>query len=210
MLKTKNHKKEIYISKNLDYLLKQHQIDIKNLSIATGVPAPSISRLKKEGANPTISTIEPLLEFFKVDMKSFLYDDLSSSVYQKRKLASNFVPVPVYTLENFDKKKSVLTKFIGASGIKNANSFGVELNSDSLFPVFQRNSVIILDPDSKPIEGDYVLCRLGEDKSPVFRRVLFDGNTIYFKPINPDFGDLVQPKNYEIIGVVIKSIESFR
>ncbi|WP_419421578.1 LexA family protein (plasmid) [Legionella sp. D16C41] len=70
--------------------------------------------------------------------------------------------------------------------------------------------MLVIDPDSDPKEGDYVLCKLDKDDIPVFRKILFDGKTIYFKPINPAFGEISHHSKYKILGVVIKSIESYR
>lgn len=210
MFKRKETSKPVFISKNLDYLLNEHQIDIKNLSIETGVPAPSISRLKREGANPTIATLEPLLDFFRIDMKSFLYEDLSSSQYNNKKKVGEIIPIPIYSLDNFNSSKENIIQFIGASGVTNPKCFGVSIESEALFPVFQKNSTLIIDPDLQPHEGDFIFCMLDDNVSPVFRKIIFDGNTPYFKPINPAFGDPSKHKQYEILGVVIKSIETFR
>lgn len=213
MFKKMKIKKEIYIGKNLDFLLNEFNLDIKNLSAATGVPAPSISRLKKEGANPTISTLEPLLDFFRVDMKAFLYEDLSGPSYQNKKQLGNVIPIPIYLLEEIGKKSiqsSKVVKVIGASGINNANCFGISLNTDTLLPVFQKKSILIIDPDVETNEGDYVLCLLDQNEIPVFRKVLFDGKAVFFQPLNPSFGGLSQHDKYTILGVIIKSIETFR
>ncbi|WP_419421550.1 helix-turn-helix domain-containing protein (plasmid) [Legionella sp. D16C41] len=123
MLKNRTNK-SVYIGKNLDFLLKEYKIDIKNLSAATGVPAPSISRLKKEGANPTISTLEPLLDYFKIDMKSFLYEDLSDPVYQSKRKIGEVIPIPVFNTDNIGNTKSSIIKFIASSGITNTNVLG--------------------------------------------------------------------------------------
>lgn len=45
----KQKKKPLYLKENLDYLLKLHDLDIKNLSIETGIPAATLARMKKKG-----------------------------------------------------------------------------------------------------------------------------------------------------------------
>ncbi|CAM4459777.1 MAG: hypothetical protein LEGION0403_FIIPPAGN_01320 [Legionella sp.] len=79
-------------------------------------------------------------------------------------------------------------------------------------PAFQNNSIVILDPDLTPVDGDYVLCKFNEEQNttPVFRQVFIDGNDFYFKPINPGFGDMKHFEEFSILGVVIKSIETYR
>ncbi|AHE66196.1 LexA family transcriptional regulator [Legionella oakridgensis] len=209
----KRGKKNIFLRKNLDYLLAQHSLDIKNLSIETGVPPATLSRLRKDGSNPTLSSIEPLLEFFRVDMDSFLYQDMSSLSYQNKKRMGDLVHISVYSIEEIskDRSKAKVSKFIGAAGITGKNVFGISINSEALAPAFQNNSIVIIDPDLKPIEGDYVLCCLGAGEDiPVFRQLFIDGNDYYFKPINPGFGEMKHYEYFKILGVVIKSIESYR
>ena len=211
---TKKGKKSLFLSTNLIYLLAQHSLDIKNLSIETGVPPATLARLRRDGINPTLSSIEPLLDFFRVDIDEFLYEDMSSQNYQIRKKMGDLVHVSVYSLEEIasGQKNAKVSKFIGASGITGKNVFGISINSDVLAPAFQSNSVVIIDPNLKPVEGDYVLCSLGGGKedAPVFRQIFIDGNNYYFKPVNPGFGEMKHYESYKILGVVIKSIESYR
>ncbi len=210
----RKEKKSIFIGSNLNYLLAQHSLDIKNLSSETGVPAATIARLRKKGSNPTLSSIEPLLDFFRVDFDSFLYEDMSTQNYQNKKKMGDLVHISVFLLEEIlDKKNNAkISHFIGAAGITGKNVYGISINSDALSPAFQANSIIIIDPDLKPVESDYVLCCLGDGEVdvPVFRQLFIDGSSYYFKPINPGFGEMKHYDNYKILGVIIKSIESYR
>ena len=204
---TKKGKKALFLSSNLTYLLTQHSLDIKNLSIETGVPAATLARLRRDGSNPTLSSIEPLLDFFRVDMDAFLYEDMSDPNYQDRKKMGDLVPISVYTLEEIPsgRENAKVLKFIGAAGITGENVFGISINSDALAPAFQSNSIIIIDPNMKPVEGDYVLCCLGSgEEAPVFRQIFIDGNDYYFKPVNPGFGEMRHYELYKILGVVIR------
>ncbi len=213
ILDTKKGKKTLFLSSNLTYLLTQHALDIKNLSIETGVPAATLARLRRDGSNPTLSSIEPLLDFFRVDMDTFLYEDMSNPNYQDRKKMGDLVHISVYSLEEIatGRENAKVLKFIGAAGITGKNVFGISINSDALAPAFQSNSIIIIDPNLKPVEGDYVLCCLGSgEEAPVFRQIFIDGNDYYFKPVNPGFGEMKHYEVYKILGVVIKSIESYR
>ena len=153
------------------------------------------------------------MDFFRIDINAFLYEDLSGQNYQNRKQMGKLIHISVYTLDEIAKgiKNAKVLKFIGAAGITGVNTFGISINSDALAPAFQSNSIIIIDQDLKPVDGDYILCRLGDIKeAPVFRQIFLDGNNYYFKPINPSFGEMKHHEQYLILGVVIKSIESYR
>lgn len=208
----KIRKKSSFLGKNLDFLLAQHKLDLKNLSVSTGVSVPTIVRMKRRNSNPTISSLEPILEFFRVDAHSFLYEDISTHEYQQKQKLGDLIPIPVYSLQEVlsGEAKAKVTHFIGAAGITSKNTFGVNVNGDSLAPAFQNNSIVLIDPDLKPGERDYVLCLLGDDKTVYFRQLFIDGKDFFFKPINPGFGDMKHYDSYKILGVVIKSIETYR
>lgn len=204
-------KKELYLGKNIEHLLKLHNIDIKNLSIQTGIPPATISQIKLEKNSPRVVTLEPLLDFFRIDMDTLLYKDISDSDYQEKKKMGDLICIPVVELKNAKNvKSSNVLKFIGAAGITNKNVFGISITTNILAPAFQNNSIAIIDPDLVPQESDYVLCCLDEDPNPVFRQIFMDGSLHFFKPINPGFGEIKLYETFTILGIVIKSIGSFR
>ena len=208
----KQKKKTLYLSRNVDYLLRLHNIDIKNLSMQVGIPPATIARIRRADSNPTVATIEPLLDFFRVDMDTLLYIDMSKPEYQYKKQSGDFVYIPVVEMQ--DAKKNITTskiiKFTGAAGITGKHVFGVNISTEALAPAFQNNSIVIIDPDLTPKESDYVLCCLENDPNLVFRQIFIDGSHYFFKPINPGFGEMKFYKKFNIIGVVIKSIGSYR
>lgn len=210
----KKEKKLMFLGSNLTYLLAQHSLDIKNLSIETGIPVATLSRLRKKGNNPTLSSIEPLLDFFRVDIDTFLYEDMTSIDYQDRKKIGGLIHISVYTLEDImlGKNSNKIVNFINPAGITKQNIFGISISNDALAPAFQSNTIAVIDPDLTPVEGDYVLCCLSKEinEPPVFRQIFIDGNDYYFKSINPMFGEMKRYEYYKILGVIIKSIESFR
>lgn len=204
-------KKALQLGKNIEYLLRLHNIDIKNLAIQTGIPPATISQMKLEKSNPTVATLEPLLDFFRIDMDALLYKDISHPDYQKKKKTGDLVYIPVVELKHAKNvKSSKILKFIGAAGITNKNVFGISIETDTLAPAFQNNSIVIIDPELLPKESDYVLCCLGDDPNPVFRQLFMDGSQHFFKPINPGFGEMKFYETFTILGIVIKSIGSFR
>ncbi|CAM4376199.1 MAG: putative HTH-type transcriptional regulator [Legionella sp.] len=214
MIYEQEGKRKLFLSMNLNHLLKEYGIDSKDLSLETGIPTTTISRLRNECSNPTLSSIEPLLNFFRVKFDDLLYEDMSSDKYQERRKMGELIHIAVYSLEELStgSRNTKLHKFVTTTGITNPNSFGVAINSEVLAPAFQNNSIVILDPDLNPMDGDYVLCKLNDEPNtpPVFRQIFIDGNDLYFKPINPGFGDMKHFDEYFILGVVIKSIETYR
>lgn len=212
VLKSRFKKRQRILHKNIGFLLNKNSLDIKSLSAATNIPMATIVRMKKEENNPTISTIEPIADFFRVDIDDLLYEDLSGEQYQNKQKVGNVRYISVINLDdirewplNFDKNV-----VIGTVGSLNEGSFGISVDSDSLMPVFYKNSILIVDSGVKPKDGDYVFCLIEKNSIPVLRQIFIDGNNHFIKPINPNYGGMISAKKLNIVGVVIKSIENYR
>lgn len=210
-LKKKLKSKNRWLHKNLDFLLHKFGLDIKSLSLETNVPPATIVRMKKEDNNPTIATLEPLADFFRIDLHDFLYEDISSEKYQNKKRVGNIQYVAVTNLAEIKKWPMQLEHkiIVGTVGNLNEGAFGICIDTESMAPLFYKNSIIIIDPAIEPKDGDYVFCVL-EKNIPVLRQFFIDGGNYFFRPINPNYGGLVNVKKFTIVGVVVKSIESYR
>lgn len=199
----------LYLGKNIEYLLKLHKIDIKILAIQTGIPAATISQMQLEKSDLTAAIFEPILDFFRIDMDTLLYKDMSHPDYLGKKSIMDLIYIPVVELKHAKNVKSAkILKFISSVGITNKNVFGIPVTANILAPAFQNNSIAIIDPDLTPKEGDYVLCCLDEDPNPVFRQIFMDESLHFFKNVNSG-GEIKIYEAFTILGVVIKSISVF-
>lgn len=212
ILKRKLLSKKRLLHKNLHYLLSNHKIDIKTLSMSSGVPVATITRMKKEDNNPTIATVEPIADFFRIEINDLLYEDMGSDDYQQRAALGKIRYLKVVNLADIKKWpfENDAEIMIGTVGDLSKYTFGIKIDTDSMRPLFYKNSILILDQKVEAKDSDYVLCQLEESPVPVLRQFFVDGSTYFFKPINPDYGNLVMIKTFKILGVVIKSIEQYR
>jgi transcriptional regulator with XRE-family HTH domain len=72
-----------YLNKNIEYLLKIYEIDTATLAVQTGIPT-TLSQIKLGKSNPSAATLESLLDFFRIDMDTLLYKDISHLDYPKK------------------------------------------------------------------------------------------------------------------------------
>ncbi len=137
MVSKTDRKRKCRLGENLNFLLKLHNIDIKNLASSVGMPASTIARMRRKG-NPTVASLEPLLDFFRVDMDTLLYTDMSHPDYQTKCRSGKLLHVPVFNLETITSsfrvtsQSSKITKFVGAAGISGKRIFGVSIDTLSL------------------------------------------------------------------------------
>lgn len=62
-----------FTKENLERLMKQHNVSLKQLAQEVGVPAANISRLKNDSSsNPTLSTLIPIAKFFDVSVSELI------------------------------------------------------------------------------------------------------------------------------------------
>lgn len=212
-LKERFKNKKRYLHTNIDHLMSREMIDVPELSSQTGVPVATIFRMKRYDNNPTLSSIEPIAEFFDIDLHELLYEDISSDEYQAKnspEVGTKYIPV----IELASVKKwpiSMSAKvYLGMSGDLDKKSFGLKIDTTSFVPVFYDGTIVIIDPMVDPRDGDYVLCEVNKESVPVLRQLFIDGKKYFFKPINPNYGSLEQVKAFKILGVVVRSIENYR
>lgn len=213
ILKDRFKRKKRYLGSNINFLLTRDSLDVATLSLHTGVPVATIFRMKKHENNPTLSSLEPIAEYFDIDLNELLYVDISTDEYRSKNLLSQGVKyIPVFALTEFKKwPNTVVAKIhMGTSGNVSDESFGLKIDTLSFVPVFYEGTVIIVDPSAEAKDGDFVVCILGGEKIPVMRQIFFDGKKAFFKPINPHVSEVNYSKNYKVIGVVVRSIESYR
>ena len=98
-LKDRFRKKKRWLHANIAHLLSKTSLDVNSLSIETGVPVATIFRMKKEDNNPTLSSLEPIADFFEIDLNDFLYEDITSEEYRAKHPSKTKIKyVPVITL----------------------------------------------------------------------------------------------------------------
>src|SRR5579871_3410447 len=117
-IKEKTAKRKRYLHANLSYLLSRDSLDIPSLSAETGVPIATIFRMKKEDNNPTLSSLEPISEFFRIELHDFLYEDITSDEYQKKKMIGDVQYIPVINLADIKKWPAEFNEkiYIGTNG----------------------------------------------------------------------------------------------
>lgn len=116
-------------------------------------------------------------------------------------------PIPIYDTCNFAEnvKMSRFKDTILVDGHYPEHCFGVILNDSSMEPVFQKESILIFDPDKSPRTEDYVIFNSGDDGVVIFRQFINDGEKAYFKANNHLYKTVYSNKANKVYGVLIES-----
>lgn len=206
------------LNRSLTLLMTECDIDDASLSRETGIPASTISRMRlNSDANPTASTLRPIAKFFSVSISQLLGDE----PLPKERLPGTHNPtyftavrMPVISwdliVDWIDNEganiKGKLTKWISTEKEIGYNSFALPISTDSFGLAFRKGSMIIVDPERNPLDGDLVLLKAHGDNDIFLKQFLVDGTDIYIRSVNPEMkGMELLSDQYKIIGVIIET-----
>ena len=89
-------------------------------------------------------------------------------------------------------------------------AFALRVVTDTMEPLIQKGSVIIIDPDKEAENGLLVVVQMAESDEAVVRQLVVDGGETFFKPLNPRYPVTpVAGRLYAMCGVVRQAILDF-
>jgi SOS-response transcriptional repressor LexA len=72
--------------------------------------------------------------------------------------------------EEYSEKVILIPISSGLTARIGANAFALEVKDESMLPEFRQNDVLIIDPDTSPNPGDFVVARLSIDDEIIIRK----------------------------------------
>lgn len=188
------------LQQTLRHLLDEKNITPSQLAKESGVKQPVIHRiLSGETLDPKIGTVSAIADYLNISINDLV---------GKSSLKSS-ITIPIYQLDTLQQslEKALPSEetYTAPSGI-NEKDFAIRISDSTMSPRFDKDTLIIADPDVKCKDRDYVIIYLVEKKLSLFRQILFDGHDIYLKPLNGDFPTLQVTSAYEVLGVVIQAV----
>lgn len=200
----------------LNRLMLENHLSVSELSKIVNLPASTISRMKcEENINPTLSSLVPIANYFDIKLEQLIGDEplpqeRNKGEFNPKKI--NTIQIPIITANSLLSVETISKNsfnkslpHISVSSNINEKSFSMVLQDSSLSPILSSGTVLVFDPDQKIRDGDIVIVSF-DNKIPVFRKILCDGEDYYFDPINKEFGELIISKNFKIYGVMVIAI----
>ena len=87
------------------------------------------------------------------------------------------------------------------------DGFALRVQGDSMQPEFADGDIIVIDPHAPQDNNSYVVA-IHDDKA-TFKKLVFDGETPYLKPLNPQYPLLSWDEDTRIVGVVKQKIKTY-
>lgn len=127
--------------------------------------------------------------------------------------AQNRVPVVTYNqvklycrkhIRSFDNE-SVL-EWLLTTANSGENGFAVKIQDKSMYPRFELGTTVIINPDKKPSDKEFVLAYICSIDDIIIRQLEFNNKTIILKPINTAmYKQLTLEKDDQIIGTLVEA-----
>ncbi|CDH01075.1 helix-turn-helix domain-containing protein [Xenorhabdus bovienii] len=199
------------IAKNIDFLMKNNNIDSQTLSRLTGLGIATINSLRRGVGNPTIATVSSIADVFGVNVGEITDGKLSESNGNEEIISS----VPLVRYDELDGYVSgkIITKNLYKLSIQDNHEdslFAVEFGNNLLFPYFDSNTIAIVSKTEAVCDSDVVLVKI-KDAPICFRQIFVGESGIYFSILGiENERKTVLTQNYTIIGVVIRSIRNLK
>lgn len=201
----------------LTLLMEQHQLDDAHLSTLTGIPAPTIARLRNNpNANPTASSLRPIAKFFNISISQLLGDEPLTAKTHTPTPSSRYVPVIEWSqVKRWKTEHNELAKQaqqqINCDSHVSPQGFALSIDTDAYRPLFQRGSILIVDPEQQPTSGDYAITKLADKSDVLFKQILIDGDDWYLKSVNPELSGIIHLEDRpEFMGMVVETRLSFQ
>lgn len=190
------------LAKNIEYLLDKNHMNAYQLQDKSNIAQSTTFRIiNGETQNPSTRTVKKYAEFFKVSEADLLYKDLSETtggdnfaIADKKEV--RMVPVLNYVqagdfCEYHDD--AISDEQEPVSGDYGPNVYWVIIEGLSMMPDFKPSEYVLIDPDTQPSPGDFVVALTAGEKKTTFKKWRprgFDANGVeYYElvPSNPDF-----------------------
>jgi SOS-response transcriptional repressor LexA len=91
-----------------------------------------------------------------------------------------------------------------------SGSFSLRVEGDSMEPEFPSGCVIFVDPQTPPLNGDYVVVALDDSHQATFKQLVLDGAQRYLKPLNSRYPIIPIDRDARVCGVVREMRKAYR
>ncbi|OGT48297.1 MAG: hypothetical protein A3E82_05765 [Gammaproteobacteria bacterium RIFCSPHIGHO2_12_FULL_38_11] len=220
MKKKPKHTDFSQLGENITALMKHCEIDASGLSMETGLPTSTISRLRSNTTdfNPNISSLIPIARYFEISVSQLIGEEALPQdicgTFKPNNINKRFIPAP-----HSDDIAAYLSgtapdnmSFIEIDLPVSSKAFAYFAGGNAMEPQFPDKTLLIIDPELAAENLDFVLIMPQGKKIPMLRQLFTDGEDKFLRTLNPMFNEFIKivSNNYKIIGVVAQARMSFK
>lgn len=155
------------------------------------LPAPTVNRiLSGQVIDPRASTLSLIADYFHVTIDQLVGKEaLPNHLYQtpdELLRPSMAIPVINQSTTNLQTALNAATdwfRWSTDSPTKRKKVFAIKLNNHHLEPVFQKGTLLVIDPEMPAQNHDYVAVQYEKDNMITIKKFIIDGRDQYFYPL---------------------------
>lgn len=207
------------ISNVLSHLLDKTGISEAALGREIGVPRATINRIVSgRTPDPRASTLKAIAKYFNVTIDQLLgKQPLLGNTAQSVKSNTHNVSIPIIAWNNINNLEATLKSikpdnhfnWILTDPNIDGGQFGIKVNGESMWPQFQENTILIIDPIKEPKNRDFVIAYTKKSDEVLFRQLVIEGKYKFIKAINEIFPTIQLEEGDRVLGVVIQTRNNF-
>lgn len=183
------------LSNIINTLLFERKMRPAALARETGLPATTIHRLVTgKSTRPYKNSLIPIAEYFSLSVEQLIgeeelpdnyWRDESMGLSKKEQIKQ--IPIISWSdADNFHHIDKKAQQCIVSSGSMSDSCFALIMLDHSMEPLFPKRAALIFDPTRQALDRSFILVKLNNLETPMFRQLLIDGEHKYLKPLNPD------------------------
>ena len=208
------------LSENLKTLMSLARINASELARRTSIAQPIIHRLSTgQNISPKLATIKPIARYFLVSVSQLIGEAplpndqsfLSPSNHQK-----GWHAVPLISWEDAITWPTTLptyqnthgTVYVSTDANPSETAYSLRVIGSAMAPLFPNGTTLIVEPDRKPQNNDFVVAQLHNETKARFKQVVFKGEIPCLKSLNPDLGAIESPQlsnSHQLLGVMVQA-----
>lgn len=206
------------ISHILELLMTKSGLNESELARKTSIPRATINRLASgRTPDPRASTLMAIASYFSISVDQLLgKQPLFKSTGEHHEMILN-ASIPVLRWEQLGDWELVILNseqqnldYTSVDHLSMQGRFALRVRGEAMWPQFQEDSFLIIDPERNPLNRDFVIVYIKETKDFLFRQLFTESNYRLLKPVNNLFPVIkMQENDDQIIGVVIQTKKSY-
>ena len=85
-------------------------------------------------------------------------------------------------------------------------AFALIIPNDSFGLIFRENSIIIIEPDKEPNDGDFIALQDKQEKSIILKKLIIEDDDFYLASVRPEIKKIIRlNSDYKLLGVIIET-----
>lgn len=208
------------LRKNILYLIKKAKINTAQLAKKVNVPQPTIHRLVSgEMEDPKLSILNNIAKYFSLSLDELITNEIEfkNELNKNPSLLDNNIVKRVFQIPIINWNEAVNYEvFTSTLDLKNWSDWLVvdEISTNNAFvlkskrsmePRFPLNSLLIVDVNLEPLDGDLVIVHFKDTKEVTIREIILDGPIQKLAHITEKLPLHQVNDETKIIGVVIQT-----